>query len=109
MFQLWRFNMHDLVGAYERMNQVYQWYIESAFPLRYHGLSEERQKLLVSARNLVSATTVGNNSSLSYVRVMNLEKQVNCCRPEYQDLQYLAQALFPSDIQLWRTSMEKSL
>ena len=57
--------MHDLIGAYERMNQVYQWYIESAFPLRYKTLSEERQKASVSARNLVSATTVGNNSSLS--------------------------------------------
>ena len=29
--------MHDLVGAYERMSQVYQWYIESAFPLRYRS------------------------------------------------------------------------
>ena len=38
--------MHDLVGAYERMNKVYQWYIESAFPLRYEALSEERRKLL---------------------------------------------------------------
>ena len=38
MSQLRRYNMHDLVGAYERMNQVYQWYIESAFPLRYEEL-----------------------------------------------------------------------
>ena len=44
--QLGRFNMHDLVGAYERMNRVYQWYIESAFPLRYEALNEERRKLL---------------------------------------------------------------
>ena len=26
--------MHDLVGAYERMNKIYQWYIESAFSIK---------------------------------------------------------------------------
>ena len=36
--------MHDLIGAYERMNQVYQWYIESAFPLRYQGLERMKEK-----------------------------------------------------------------
>jgi len=38
--------MHDLVGAYERLERVYRLYIKSAFPLRYPALSEERDRLL---------------------------------------------------------------
>ena len=34
--------MHDLIGAYERMDRLYRLYIRSAFPLRSPALSAER-------------------------------------------------------------------
>lgn len=38
--------MHDLVGAYERMERLYRLYIKSAFPLRSSLLAEERDRIL---------------------------------------------------------------
>ncbi|MEZ2238051.1 hypothetical protein [Microcoleus sp.] len=38
--------MHDLVGAYQRLDRIYQLYIKSAFPLRYRALADERDTLL---------------------------------------------------------------
>jgi hypothetical protein len=29
--------MHDLIGAYQRLDRIYQLYIKSAFPLRYQN------------------------------------------------------------------------
>lgn len=37
--------MHDLVGAHERLTDVYRKYIDSAFPLRYPHMVEERRAL----------------------------------------------------------------
>jgi DEAD/DEAH box helicase domain-containing protein len=37
---------NDLVGGFERVNSIYRKYIESAFPLRYEALAEERRALL---------------------------------------------------------------
>ncbi|MCC5623914.1 hypothetical protein [Nostoc sp. CHAB 5715] len=36
--------MHDVVGAYQRLNHIYQLYIKSAFPLRYRSLAAERDR-----------------------------------------------------------------
>ena len=62
--------MYDLIGAYERLNLVYRMYIESAFPLRYKGLSQEREKLLkqagfLSQKPLVEPVPVYPSSNLS--------------------------------------------
>ena len=38
--------MHDLVGAYQRLERIYHLYIKSAFPLRYRALADERDTLL---------------------------------------------------------------
>lgn len=92
--------MHDLVGAYERMKQVYQWYIESAFPLRYEALSHERRRLLSQEETLSQPPlleTIPVYPSSGY----NLADASQLLPSDYQDLQYLAQALFPPDIQLW--------
>ena len=92
--------MHDLVGAYERMKQVYRWYIESAFPLRYEALSNERRRLLAQEETLSQPPlleTIPVYPSSGY----NLADASQLLPSNYQDLQYLAQALFPPDIQLW--------
>ena len=93
--------MHDLVGAYERMNQVYQWYIESAFPLRYPGLSEERKRLLaqgeiLSQPPLLETIPVYPTSDLS------LQEASQQLPNSYQGLHRLAKALFPDGMELWR-------
>ena len=95
--------MHDLVGAYERMNRVYQWYIESAFPLRYEALSEERKKLLaregiLSQPPILETIPVYPSSGMSLLDVCQREEMQN----GYENLYHLAQALFPNDRKLYR-------
>ena len=92
--------MHDLVGAYERMNKVYQWYIESAFPLRYQALSEERKKLL-SREGILSQPPLLETIPVYPHSGYNLEMASQLLPSDYRDLQYLAQALLPPDIELW--------
>lgn len=92
--------MHDLVGAYTRMSQVYQWYIESAFPLRYEALGNERRQLLSRPETLSQPPlleTIPVYPSSGY----NLAAASQQLPFAYRDLQHLAQALFPPDIQLW--------
>lgn len=92
--------MHDLVGAYTRMSQVYQWYIESAFPLRYEALGNEREQLLSRPETLSQPPlleTIPVYPSSGY----NLADASQQLPFDYRDLQHLAQALFPPDIQLW--------
>ena len=92
--------MHDLVGAYERMNKIYQWYIESAFPLRYEALSEERRKLLAQ-QGVLSQPPLLETIPVYPTLNNNLAETSQLLPPDYQDLQYLAQDLLPPDIQLW--------
>ena len=88
--------MHDLIGAYERMNQVYQWYIESAFPLRYQGLSEERKRLL-SKGEILSQPPLLETIPVYPTSGLNLQEASQAFakglpRPSIR----LAQALLPS-------------
>ena len=95
--------MHDLVGAYERMNKIYQWYIESAFPLRYEALSEERKKLLtregiLSQPPILETIPVYPSSGMSLLDVCQREEMQN----GYENLYHFAKALFPDDRKLYR-------
>lgn len=47
--------MHDLIGAYQRLDHVYRLYIKSAFPLRSEVLSNERDNLLKQREVLLIA------------------------------------------------------
>ncbi len=94
--------MHDLVGAYERLNTVYRKYIESAFPLRYSNMAEERRKLYAASDTLsqpplLEPTPVYPSSNLTL-------SQVAAQLPsEYRDLPSLAQGLLGNqDIRLWK-------
>ncbi len=93
--------MHDLVGAYERMNQVYQWYIESAFPLRYQALSEERKKLL-SREGVLSQPPLLETIPVYPTSGLDIQRASQHLPNEYQDLHCLAQALFPKGRELWQ-------
>ena len=97
--------MHDLIGAYERMNQVYQWYIESAFPLRYQDLSAERRKLL-SKGEILSQPPLLETIPVYPSSGLNLQKASQRLPKGYQDLHHLAQALFPHGRELWEHQWE---
>ena len=84
--------MHDVVGAYERLNTVYRKYIESAFPLRYSNMAEERRSLYagtdtLSQIPLLEPTPVYPSSNLTLA-------QAAVQLPEgYSDLPTVAQGL----------------
>lgn len=93
--------MHDLVGAYQRLNSVYSQYIESAFPLRYPSMIDERRRLLsgstiLSQPPLLEPTPVYPGSGL------NLAQASRKLPSRYHDLQYLARDLMGADDKLWR-------
>lgn len=98
--------MHDLVGAYQRLDHIYQLYIKSAFPLRYRALAEERNRRLQFLHNpqnpilsippLVEPVPVYESSG------MNLSDVTCHISPEYQDVERLGQTLFDENIQLYQ-------
>ncbi len=94
--------MHDLVGAYERLNTVYRKYIESAFPLRYSNMAQERRELyaasdVLSQPPLLEPTPVYPSSGLT------LSQATAQLPAEYCDLPSLAQGLVGNPgIRLWK-------
>lgn len=92
--------MHDLIGAYNRMEEIYRQYIKSAFPLRYDSLSTERDQLLrqkdpaiLSQPPLLEPVPVYPSSSRTFRETAAQRLPI-----EYQDLPDLAQTLFrPQD------------
>ena len=93
--------MHDLTGAYERLNSVYGQYIESAFPLRYPSMGIERRRLLsssdvLSQPPLLEPTPVYPSSDL------NLNEASAALPTEYRDLYNLARELMGEDVKLYR-------
>ena len=98
--------MHDLVGAYERLNDVYRKYIESAFPLRYPNMAAERRELYsvsdtLSQQPLLEPTPVYPSSNLTLS-----EADARLPR-EYSDLPNIAQGLLGDPgIRLWKHQWE---
>ena len=93
--------MHDLIGAYERLNRVYRQYIESAFPLRYPSIAQERGAMLessdvLSQPPLLEPTPVYPSSGL------NLAGAGAKLPRRYADLRFLAQELMGADTELYR-------
>ncbi len=101
--------MHDLAGAYERLERVYRLYIKSAFPLRYSALSEERDMLL-QKEGILSQPPLVETLPIYPSSGRNLQKAASDLSSEYRDLQYLAQTLFEPHISLyehqWRSLTE---
>ncbi len=101
--------MHDLLGAYERVNRVYRMYIESAFPLRYQVLIEERRKLL-SQVGLLSQPPLLETIPIYPQSGYNLAQASKALPSDYRDLQHFAGELLPPDIELyahqWRSLEE---
>ena len=98
--------MHDLVGSYERLDSVYRKYIESAFPLRYPNMVEERRALYaesdtLSQPPLLEPTPVYPSSNLT------LAEATAQLPGEYKDLPNLAQGLLGSpELRLWKHQLD---
>ncbi|MUG95350.1 DEAD/DEAH box helicase [Scytonema sp. UIC 10036] len=93
--------MHDLLGAYQRLDRLYRLYIKSAFPLRSLVLGEERFQVLnqtgvLSQPPLIETVPIYPSSGL------NLAAVTKRLPSEYSGLSSLAQKLFPSNIELYR-------
>ena len=97
--------MHDLIGAYQRIDEAYRLYIKSAFPLHSPALSAERDELLrtkgtLSQPPLVETVPLYSSSNL------NIEAAAQQLLPEYRGLARIAERLFPSNIELYKHQWE---
>ena len=84
--------MLDVIGSYKRAQKVYQWYIESAFPLRDSILNRERARCLakegvLSQPPLLETVPIYEDSGLTLADASKL------LPPEYADLAHLAAPL----------------
>lgn len=95
--------MHDLIGAYQRLDRLYRLYIKSAFPLRSRVLSQERDTILnrrgvLSQPPLVETVPIYPSSGLN---LAGAAQRLSSECPDYGDLAELAKKLFPANIELY--------
>ncbi|MEB3151752.1 MAG: DEAD/DEAH box helicase [Sphaerospermopsis sp.] len=93
--------MHDVIGAYQRLNHIYHLYIKSAFPLRYRSLAAEREEILqkpgiLSQPPLIEPVPIYPSSGLS------LQAAAQKLPSQYHDLAHLGQMLFENGIELYK-------
>ena len=100
--------MHDLVGAYERVERLYRLYIKSAFPLRSRLLSEERDQLL-SRDEVLSQAPLLETVPVYQSAGLNLEAATRELPPEYGGLAALGQKLFPPSQELYQHQWQSLL
>ena len=98
--------MHDLVGAHARLTDVYRKYIDSAFPLRYPHMVEERRALyarsdILRQPPLLEPTPVYPSSGLS---LADAAKELPA---KYADLPAFANELWGGqNVRLWKHQWE---
>ena len=93
--------MHDLVGAYERLTSVYRKYVESAFPLRYPNMAEER-KVLYSSSDVLSQPPLLEPTPVYPSSGLTLADAATQLPAEYRDLPSFAQGLLANPAtRLW--------
>ena len=98
--------MHDLVGAYERLNDVYRKHIESAFPLRYPNMAAER-RALYSVSDTLSQPPLLEPMAVYPSSNLTLSEAGARLPGEYRDLPNMAQGLLGDpDIRLWKHQWE---
>ncbi|MHC5821263.1 MAG: DEAD/DEAH box helicase, partial [Nostoc sp.] len=99
--------MYDVVGAYQRLDRIYQLYIKSAFPLRYRALAEERDRLLRQPGILSQPPLVEPVPIYPYtVGRWDLTAAANQLPNEYRDLAQLGQMIFDSGTPLYQHQWE---
>jgi ATP-dependent helicase YprA (DUF1998 family) len=96
--------MHDVIGAYQRIDHIYKLYIRSAFPMRYRILAQERENILsrpglLSQPPLIEPVPVYESSGKNLIKAAQ-------DLPGYEDLASLGQTLFPSELELYQHQWE---
>lgn len=91
--------MHDLIGAYYRLDRMYRQYIRSAFPLRYPALAEERDALLETTGFLSQPPLLETIPVYPYMDPERgtLDELAEQLPLEYRDVRYLARRLFETE------------
>ncbi len=97
--------MHDLVGAYQRLERLYWLYIKSAFPLRSPILTQERDQIL-KRRGVLNQPPLIETVPVYPSSGFNLASAAQRLDAEYTDLAQLANKLFPPDIKLYKHQWE---
>ena len=97
--------MHDLLGAYQRLDRLYRLYIKSAFPLRYRVLAEERDRCLQQP-GILSQPPLVEPVPLYPSSDMDLSAIARELPGEYRDLARLGQMLFDPGVSLYRHQRE---
>lgn len=96
--------MYDLIGSHLRLKQIYRAYIESAFPLRFEALNQERARLLgkedpdgahLTQSPLVEAMPLYPSSGRT------LRQTAAALGDEYQGFEELARELVPQGVELY--------
>jgi hypothetical protein len=91
--------MHDLIGAYERLSAVYRWYIESAFPMRFETMNQERARLIGSQAILSQPPLI--ETIPIYPTRWDLRRAESELGSKYDGFANLAASLFPDGRQLY--------
>lgn len=97
--------MYDLIGAYQRLDRIYQLYIKSAFPLRYRALAEERDQLL-QRPGIISQPALVEPIPLYPSCDMDLATVATQLPAEYHNLADLGQTLFEPGVKLYQHQWE---
>ncbi|RKZ56070.1 MAG: DEAD/DEAH box helicase [Candidatus Parabeggiatoa sp. nov. 2] len=100
--------MHDLIGAYQRLDRIYQLYIKSAFPLRYRALAEERN-LMLQRTGIISQPALVEPMPIYPSSGMDLSTAAAQLPPKYRDIAQLGQMLFEPGMELYKHQWESML
>lgn len=98
--------MHDLIGSYERLQDIYRMYIESAFPLRSEVLAAERRQLLGKNEILSQPPLLETVPVYETVPDLTLPEASRRLGDGYQDLHEFAAGLIPPNRKLYTHQWE---
>lgn len=92
--------VHDPIGTYNRLAEVYRLYVESTFPFRYRALDIERRAAL-GRPGVLSQEPLIEPLPLYPLSDYTLTEAAQRLGSEYQDLSNIAAALLPSTSRLY--------
>jgi DEAD/DEAH box helicase domain-containing protein len=93
--------MNDLIGAYNRLSEVYRLYVESTFPFRYPSLDKER-RLILSQSGTLSQEALIEPVPLYPLSNQNLQSAAQNLGTAYSGLGAIGAGLLPPSNYLYQ-------
>ncbi len=93
--------MHDVLGAHQRLNRLYELYIRSAFPLRSDALAREREVLLRREGTISRPPLVEPVPIYPTTEGLTLEAAERRLPAHYQGMAALGRGLLPPETPLF--------